>query len=166
MTNAAKSPRRSKRVKEANRVEQMVVANADDTTKPSKVTPKEAKTPIVTSFTKGDDASDAHSSVSCNLPDNAMEEKADVVEKTSNSDDSLLGTSVTVPRTENSGNELIGFDECEDALPDKRSLTSLLPFGFGYRRGSKGKRSKAKGSKTMSKKKSSKTAFDFDDWEF
>ena len=94
-----------------------------------------------------------------------------MVEKTSNSDDSLLGTSVTVPRTENSGNEPIGFDECEDALPDKRSLTSLLPFGFGYRRGSKGKRikgkgSKAKGIKTMSKKKSSKTAFDFDDWEF
>lgn len=139
-SNTVKSPRRSKRLKEGSRVEQMAI-QVDMKLKPNKVTPKEDRI-------KGDDArDDAHLSVICN---SASETQTGIV---SNGFDSLLGTSVTVPTDDKREDELIGFDESEDAQPDRRSLAKLLPFcGFRSRKG-----------KTMSKKKGKKvSSFSFD----
>eukprot|EP00571_Detonula_confervacea_P013191 CAMPEP_0172297870 /NCGR_PEP_ID=MMETSP1058-20130122/738_1 /TAXON_ID=83371 /ORGANISM="Detonula confervacea, Strain CCMP 353" /LENGTH=1485 /DNA_ID=CAMNT_0013007073 /DNA_START=73 /DNA_END=4530 /DNA_ORIENTATION=- len=154
MMNASKSPRRSKRLKEGNRVEQMAVQAADTKPKPTKVTPTEDATPNATFFR--DDASDIHSTVICNSTLGSVVGKTDPPEETGSileGYDSLLGTSVTVPTDDKREDELIGFDDNEDAQPDKRSLTSLLPFGgFRNRKG-----------KTMSKKKSRKpSVFSFD----
>lgn len=166
---AAKSPRRSKRLKEGNRVEQMTVmadasvVNAEVTmAKPNKVTPKETGNGI-------DNASHAHSSVICQSTSGlvANEEKSgdQTVSSVLNGYDSLLGTSVNVPSDEKRDDDLIGLEETED-VADKRSLSSLLPFG-GFKSRSFGGHTK---SKTMSKKKKSKkkkksSAFDFE-WTF
>jgi len=155
--NIAKSPRRSKRQKENNRLDQIAAQAAHDFMKdmPMKVTPKEDKTPKVQSY--GYDARDV-SSPNCNSSASSNVVRNEIAEKragvSAEGYDYLLGTSVAVPADDQRRDELIGFDESEVAKPDRRSLTSYLPFG-GFRGRSK--------SKTFSRKKSRKVStFDFD----
>jgi len=165
MMNVVKSPRRSKRLKEVHRVEHMAAVQIATATfagvieakaKLRKVTPKDDVTPPAE-----DEGIDkiAHSSVICHSTSGAAVEKAGMGEETggvSNGYDSLLGTSVSVPADDKREDELIGFDEGDDVQPDKRSLTSLLPFGR-----LRGRKSKTMSkTKKMSKKK--KSSFDFD----
>jgi len=153
ITNVAKSPRRSKRVKESSREKVIVVKSKP----PSKViTPKETPAVAPTSMYE-DDASDAHSSVKFNS-DN-VEEKTE--EKT-DSDDSLVGTSVAIPSNDDRTDELIGLEDSEEET-NQRVFSFALPFGLSRRKKTK---KKTRGNKkTMSKKKSKDilSQFDFDD---
>lgn len=164
MMNVAKSPRRSKRLKEVNRAEQMAavqIATAalavvkEARRKPSKVTPNEDITPVVASARGDARDSASHSSIICHSISGAVAWKTGVDKTTANASsgyDALLGTSVTVPASDEREDELLGFDESDDAQPDRRSLSSLLPFG-GFR--------KRKGKSMSRKKGKRKSTFDF-----
>jgi hypothetical protein len=161
MTDTSTSPRRSKRQKEANRIKPITAApTAGVNRKPSRVTPKKDRTPVV----------------KCNydwLDANSTEANAVDHRSTSDRYDSLLGTSVTVPTAtahHSEGDSLLGLDDnmMELSQPEKRStLTSLLPFvgGFSYR----GSAVINKPTKTFSKKRTKSkisAAYDFDEFNF
>jgi hypothetical protein len=167
VANASRSPRRSKRLKEVNRAEHMAAQAADPSNvdepkpKPSQVTPKDNTTPIVT--LKRDDASASSSSATRSSTSEGTEDKtASERVSVSNGFDTLLGTSVTVPSHDQFEDELVGLDESDDIRPEKKSLTYFLPF-CGFRN----RANRAKGSKTMSKKKSRTIpCCDFEDFDF
>jgi hypothetical protein len=155
VVNASKSPRRSKRLKEANHVEHMAAQAADPSNadepkpKPSQVTPRDNATPIVTR--KRDDAGASSSSAICSSTSGRADDKKTATEERvseSNGFDTLLGTSVTVPNYDQFEDELVGLDESDDVPPERTSLTYFLPF-CGFRN----RANMATGSMTMSKKK-------------
>ena len=159
--NSSKSPRRAKRLKEINRLEQFSggdsLENATSISpKPSQVTPNENNTPIARM--KDDDAS-VSTSLICS-PSSGVVGEEERRASESNDFDTLLGTSVTVPnRGDHTDNDDVFDLEIDSdsaaaaAKPDKRSFTLFLPFsGFGNRNNS----SRHKSSKTMSKKKKKK----------
>ena len=167
VANASRSPRRSKRLKEVNRAEHMAAQAADPSNvdepkpKPSQVTPKDNTTPIVT--LKRDDTSASSSSATRSSMSEGTEDKTATERvSVSNGFDTLLGTSVTVPNHDQFEDELVGLDESDDIRPEKKSLTYFLPF-CGFRN----RANRAKGSKTMSKKKSMTIpCCDFKDFDF
>ena len=160
--NSSKSPRRAKRLKEVNRVEQFFAEAGGDSSendtsispKPSQVTPKENNTPVNIAF-KDDDVS-VSTSLICS-PSSGVVGEEERRASESNDFDTLLGTSVTVPNRGDHPDDDDVFDLEIDsdsaaaaAKPDKRSFTLFLPFcSFGNRNNS----SRHKSSKTMSKKK-------------
>ncbi len=162
LTNASKSPRRSKRLKEINRVEHMAVPVApianEYKSAPSQVTPKDEATSITAR--DRDDAKDSSSSVVCSSTPGRAGEKGKCYLSVSTGVSTLLGTSVTVPNHGEFEDELIGFEDSDDGFrPEKGSLASFLPFG--------GFRIRTKGCRTMSKKKKrSILRYDFDDFNF
>ena len=118
--NASKSPRRSKRLKEVNRVEQIAAQFGDNATltapKPSQVTPKDSNTPLVARLRDND--SDSTTMIRSPSSGTMEEERASV----SNDFDTLLGTSVTVPTGDQpNDDDVFGLDESDSAKPDKRS---------------------------------------------
>ena len=148
VAKASRSPRRSKRLKEVNRVEHMAAQVADPSDadepkpKPSQVTPKDNTTPIVTLKRDDDGASSSSAIRSSTL------EATEGNTATERIFDTLLGTSVTVPNHAQFEDELVGLDESDDIRPEKKSLTYFIPF-CGFRN----RANRTKGSKTMSKKK-------------
>ncbi|KAL3769879.1 hypothetical protein ACHAWU_007085 [Discostella pseudostelligera] len=161
MTGTSASPRRSKRQKEANRIKPIMAApTVGVNRKPSRVTPKEDRTPVVKSNYDWLDA-------------DSTEVDAVSYRSTANGYDSLLGTSVAVPTATTHDCEedsLLGLDDnmMELSQPEKRStLTSLLPFvgGFSYR----GSTAANKPTKTFSKKRPKSkisASYDFEDFNF
>lgn len=159
MTETASSPRRSKRLREVNCVEQMAKKGTNH--KPSKVTPKNDLSPIVKYDWLDDELW-----------------KSDTVEGThdvSKGYDSLLGTSVTVPTHDSTCCDdhlavLDDDDNMELLQPEEKrlTLTSLLPFVSGLRQRNSTTTTK-KSSKTFSKKRSVKRSpalFDFNEFNF
>lgn len=164
--NSSKSPRRAKRLKEINRVEQFFAAaqaggdSSENATsispKPSQVTPTENNTPMNMNAPMKDDDVSVSTSLICSPSSGVVGEEERRVSE-SNDFDTLLGTSVTVPNRGDHPDDDDVFDLEIDsdsaaaaAKPDKRSFTLFLPFcGFGNRNNS----SRHKSSKTMSKKK-------------
>ena len=154
--NSVKSPRRSKRLKEGNRVEYMaaqaygVCHLPEAGASPNKATHEDECT--LSSAAAVEDASDAaQSSAMRRSPSDNTGKAIEPEDAGEEGFDALLGTSVAVPAETRREDGFVGLYEREGSPSGMQSLSSLLPFG-GFRR---------RKGRTASKKRSKKSSFDF-----